>query len=86
MHIKEIQISNPTYHHSLGELSALVSMSSEARDIQLFCNVPLSPEKQKSHSRFVLIREALRQIRRMPEVRTGRERVSFAPRLLRESP
>ena len=79
MHVVDIQISNPTYRQSLGELSAMVSLHGDARDIRLLCQVPAAPEKQEGEGRTALIREALRQLRRMPELRAGRETLSFAP-------
>lgn len=82
MHVTDIQISNPTYRQTLGELSAVVSLSSDARDVQLLCNVPAEQERQQGEGRMALIREALRQISRMPEIRTGRETLSFAPGLV----
>lgn len=82
MHVTDIQISNPTYRQTLGELSAVVSLSSDARDVQLLCNVPAKQERKQGEGRMALIREALRQISRMPEIRTGRETLSFAPGLV----
>ncbi|WP_197918565.1 hypothetical protein [Thiosulfatihalobacter marinus] len=79
MYVTDIQITNPTYRQSLGELSAVVSLHADARDVRLLCNVPTQPEKQEGEGRLALIREALRQIGRMPEIRTGREKLSFAP-------
>ncbi|SFM59853.1 hypothetical protein [Shimia aestuarii] len=79
MYVTDIQISNPTYRQSLGELSAVVSLHADARDVNLLCAVPSAPEKKETEGRLDLIREALRQIRRMPEMRTGREELSFAP-------
>lgn len=81
MHVTDIQISNPTYRQAVGELSAVVSLSSDSRDVQLICAVPAELEHRKSDGRIALIREALRQLRRMPEMRTGREVLSFAPGL-----
>lgn len=81
MHVTDIQISNPTYRHSLGELSAIVSLCSETRDVRLLCAVPAENEDRKSEGRIALVREALRQIRRMPELRAGREVLSFEPGL-----
>ncbi|GAA6180942.1 MULTISPECIES: hypothetical protein [unclassified Shimia] len=76
MHVTEIQISNPTYRQTLGELSAVVSLSGEARDVRVLCNVPA---ETKSNGRLALIRDAIRQLSRMPEIRTGRDQLSFAP-------
>ncbi|WP_270724974.1 hypothetical protein [Shimia sp. Alg240-R146] len=82
MYVTDIQISNPTYRQTLGELSAVVSLSSEERDVQLHCNVPAAEQRREGEGRLALIREALRQISRMPEMRTGREKLSFAPGLM----
>ncbi len=79
MHVTEIQITNPTYRQSLGQLSAVVSLSAESRDVRLFCEVPAAAERREGEGRSALIREALRQIRRMPELRAGLEKLSFAP-------
>ncbi|MBO9473965.1 hypothetical protein J7413_10490 [Shimia sp. R10_1] len=80
----DIQISNPMYRQTLGELSAVVSLSSEARDVRVHCAIPAAEttEPQKGPGRIALIREALRQLRRMPEMRTGHEELSFAPGVL----
>lgn len=84
MHVTDIQISNPMYRQTLGELTAVVSLSSESRDVRVHCAVPAedNTEPQKGAGRLALIREALRQLRRMPEMRTGREELSFAPGVL----
>ncbi|CUH52659.1 hypothetical protein SAMN04488037_11510 [Shimia marina] len=82
MHVTDIQISNPTYRQTLGEFSAMVSLSCDARDVRLLCNVPAEEEQSKGARRLAFIRDALRQLRRMPEIRTGREEVSFAPGIL----
>ncbi|SFL00586.1 hypothetical protein [Shimia haliotis] len=82
MHVTDIQITNPTYRQTLGELTAVVSLSSDARDVQLLCNVPARAERREGEGRLALIHEALRQISRMPEIRTGREELSFAPGLV----
>ena len=79
MYVTDIQISNPTYRQSLGELSAIVSLHASEQDVNLLCAVPSQPEKKTGESRIALIREALRQLSRMPEMRTGREKLSFAP-------
>ncbi|MEP2531512.1 hypothetical protein [Shimia sp.] len=79
MHVTDIQISNPTYRQSLGELSAVVSLSADARDVRVLCNVESQPEEEPTKGRLALIRDALRQLRRMPELRAGREELSFAP-------
>lgn len=81
MHVTDIQITTPTYRQTLGELSAVVSLSSEMRDVRLLCNVPAAVERRAGEGRMALIREALRQISRMPEIRAGREKLSFAPGL-----
>ncbi|TCL00020.1 hypothetical protein BXY66_3728 [Shimia isoporae] len=85
MHVTDIHISNPTYRQTLGELSAVVSLSSELRDVRLLCQVPAAAERREGEGRLALIREALRQISRMPEIRTGREELSFAPGLMPEA-
>ncbi len=79
MHVTEIQISNPTYRQTLGELSAVVSLSSASRAVQVHCAVQSDADKPQKEGRVALVREALRQLRRMPEMRTGRENLSFAP-------
>lgn len=79
MHVTEIQISNPTYRQTLGELSAVVSLSDNTRDVRLHCAVPAQEGEKKTAGRLALIREALRQLRRMPEIRAGQEELSFAP-------
>ena len=79
MHVTEIQISNPMYRQTLGELTAVVSLSDETRDVRMLCAVPAQEDSPKAEGRLALIKDALRQLRRMPEIRTGREQVSFAP-------
>ncbi|MCH2067197.1 hypothetical protein [Shimia sp.] len=79
MHVTEIQISNPTYRQTLGELSAVVSLSDESRDVRLHCAVQAEEDRPKGAGRLALIKEALRQLSRMPEIRAGREELSFAP-------
>ncbi|PSL18382.1 hypothetical protein [Shimia abyssi] len=79
MYVTDIQISNPTYRQTLGELSAVVSLSTDDRDVRMLCAVPSEPEETGRKGRLALIRDALRQLRRMPEHRTGREDISFAP-------
>lgn len=82
MHVTDIQISNPTYRQTLGDLTAVVSFSGDARDVQMLCHAPAESDESQGGSRLALIRDAIRQLRRMPEIRTGREEVSFAPGLL----
>ncbi|KPA20063.1 hypothetical protein shim_40230 [Shimia sp. SK013] len=82
MYVTDIQITNPTYRQTLGELSAVVSLCSSERDVRLLCNVPAAHERREGEGRLALIRDAMRQISRMPEIRAGREELSFAPGLM----
>ena len=78
MHVTKIHVTTPVHQQSPGVWTAIVSISGAFCAVRLRCEVP-AVAAGNGAGRRALIREALRQLRRMPELRTGREGLSFAP-------
>lgn len=76
MYITEIRIDSLPAGQAEDAARAMVAFFSEDAAVSLDCTVVQSrPEKL----RVTLLNEAVRQLKRMPEFRTGTRALSFAP-------
>ncbi|MEC7962405.1 MAG: hypothetical protein VX201_03945 [Pseudomonadota bacterium] len=72
MHITQIEVSD--LNTAKGEARGFVSFHCDQGNVQMHCSIPKEGLK---NPRLALISEALRQLARMPEYRTGRRTFSF---------
>ena len=79
MYITQIEVSQMQNASGQGRVSGFVSIDSDEGHVQMHCAVS---DTAPSMRRDALIAEALRQLRRMPEFRTGRRDLSFAPGIM----
>jgi hypothetical protein len=79
MYVTEIEINEIP---NSGETRGSVSFCSYERQIQVMCEIKEEGLQDKVKRRLAFIREALRQVRRMPEYRNGRSQIDFEPGLL----
>ena len=82
MYITHIEVSRPRGGPAAGRTSGFVSLYSEERHVQVHCAVAGTAGRT---AREALITEALRQLQKMPEYRSGRRELSFAPGILAEN-
>ncbi|MDX1780395.1 MAG: hypothetical protein R3256_03655 [Thalassovita sp.] len=83
MYITHIEVSQLRGIPAAGRTSGFVSLHSEERQVQVHYAVAGIAGRAP---REALITEALRQLRKMPEYRSGRRELSFAPGILAERP
>lgn len=79
MYIKKIEITDVQAIKMSGGYHAHVSMLGDGLQVQMHCAVETAPNIEPRKSKLALIQEAIRQLRRMPEYRTGRKKITFAP-------
>jgi len=79
--VTDIEISQYEYCASSARHTANVSMRTKDRMVTMFCQLIL-PEGQSARARtLALVGEAMRQLRRMPEFRSGQTTLEFAGKL-----
>lgn len=79
MYITQIEVSQMTGPAGIGPATGFVSLQSDQSHVQMHCAVPDTTPVTR---RDALIAEALRQLGRMPEFRSGARKLSFAPEVL----
>ncbi|MBE1285334.1 MAG: hypothetical protein GJ676_18620 [Rhodobacteraceae bacterium] len=83
MVITDIEISHYAYDSHRARHTASVEMKLKDRVVQLFCQLELPENASPSNRAAEFVRDAIRQLRRMPEYRSGAEELRFADHLLR---
>ncbi|MDR9485375.1 MULTISPECIES: hypothetical protein [Sediminimonas] len=78
MYITQINIAESTPSAPGQPWQGLVALFSGNRCVNLSCS---ASEPDPANRRTAFVAEALRQLRRMPEYRTGRRRIDVAPGL-----
>lgn len=87
MFVTEIEISNYAYNPETAQHSANVRMALKNRFINLFCRLDGSNDTDTPCRTHAFVREAMRQIRRMPEFRNGHAQLDLSDDLrVRETP
>lgn len=82
MYVNAIEVTEIPGDASLAR--AHVSFTSYERQIQVMCDLRRPEADSPVKRRIALLREALRQLKRMPEFRAGRASIEFQPGLLPE--
>ena len=82
MYVDAIEITEIPTEETSERARASVAFMSYERQVQIMCDLQEAPEPKKR--RGALIREALRQLRRMPEFRAGRAKLEIRPGLIPE--
>lgn len=87
MYITDIEISHYRFDPHRARHCANVAVSAEGNVVNLYCQIDLPEDEDDVKARAVgFAGEAARQLRRMPEIRSGRTALEFAsglePRLV----
>ncbi len=82
MIVTDIEISHYSYDTERSLHRANVCMTLKDRVVNLACQLRLPADKPQSARMAALVGDAIRQLNRMPEVRSGGARVEFADNLM----
>lgn len=85
MHITKIEVSE-VKPIERDRREGYVLFSALGRKVQVFCEVRDTEARAPGDTKGSLVREAIRQIRRMPEYRAGKSRLTFEPGLIGSDP
>ena len=77
MKILQLNIDGLTYAAEPGVYRAIVLVRTEDSSLSLSSTAPFAPDAPEEQIRTALIRDALRQIRRMPEYRSGQKSIEI---------
>ena len=77
MVVTDIEITNYRYCPRSARHVANVCVTLKDRVVDLLCTIDMPGEEARVTRNAALVTEALRQLRRLPEVRSGREDLSF---------
>lgn len=81
MLITDIAVTHHAFDTDRGEHTANVSLTCADSVVRLICRLPGLEQASTAQCMPMLVRDALRQIRRMPEYRTGEASVRFTRKL-----
>lgn len=81
MLVTDIEISRYNYCARSSRHTACVCITLKNRLITLFCRLDLPPDDPPKRRAAAFVAEATRQLLRMPEYRSGREKLHFASSL-----
>lgn len=84
MYVDAIEITEIPSEETPERARASVAFMSYERQVQVMCDLNEAPEPSSLKRRVALMRDALRQLRRMPEFRAGRSELKFGPGVLLE--
>ncbi len=84
MLVTDIAVSRQSYCPARGIHTANVSLTFSDRIVRLFCNVHAQDDLNETRSVLAFIKDALRQMGRMPEYRSGRDELMLCPNLNRK--
>ena len=85
MLVTDIEISHYSYDSRRARHCANVAMTFRNRVVSLLCQLDMPAEESASNRARAFVQDAIRQLRRMPEFRTGADRLQFADHLMRKS-
>lgn len=79
MYVTSIEVRQLPGTHSIARTTnTLVTFLGKSQNISVNCSMPCDSAKPNSPA---LLADAIRQLRRMPEYRTGHRRLEFCPSL-----
>ena len=78
MLVTDIEIFQYQYCSKSSRHTASVCMTLKDRVVTLFCRLDLPKDESPRTRAAAFVSEATRQLRRMPEFRSGREKLKFA--------
>jgi hypothetical protein len=81
MFVTDIEISHYRYDPYRGRHCANVAFSTEDSTVNLYCQIPADEEEDADTRALGLLGEATRQLRQMPDIRSGRQDLQFAGHL-----
>lgn len=79
MQILDIEMSDHAFDAARGRHSANVGLVFADHFVSIFCSLALPDGTGTKARDFALLNDALRQLRRMPEFRTGRVKLAPLP-------
>lgn len=83
MFVTDIEISHYRYDPYKARHCANVAVSGEGNVVNLYCQIDLPEEQDDARARALgFAGEAARQLRRMPEIRSGQSALEFASGLV----
>ncbi len=81
MLVKDIAISEHVFHDDRDVHAANVTLSFADKVVRLRCHLQGLGPQDMAHCVPGLVKDALRQLRRMPEYRSGQSRIKFTRKL-----
>ena len=81
MLVTDIEISHYRYCADTARHKASVCLTLKDRIITLLCQLDLPGDEPGPSRAVAFVRDALRKLNRMPEIRSGQETVEFAGRM-----
>lgn len=81
MLVSDIAISRQSYCTEREIHSANVCLTLSDTIVRLVCNIKGTPESDPNQTLIAIVRDALRQMSRMPEYRSGRDQLRLCPSL-----
>ncbi|WP_299349609.1 hypothetical protein [uncultured Shimia sp.] len=84
MYVNAIEITEIPSEETPERAQASVAFLSYERQIQVVCDLREAPAAATFKRKVALMRDALRQLKRMPEFRAGRAVLEFQPGILPE--
>lgn len=78
MLVTDIEISRYDYCTELSRHTASVYMSLKSKRISLFCRLGLPRDENPGNRAIAFVVEATRQVLRMPEYRSGSDKLQFS--------
>ncbi|OUS34169.1 hypothetical protein A9Q94_17150 [Rhodobacterales bacterium 56_14_T64] len=84
MLVTNIEITQYHYDSNCARHCANVALSLRDRTVSLFCQINLPREGDAASRRLGFVDEAERQLRRMPEFRSGRQELRLADHLMHD--
>ncbi|WP_425044778.1 hypothetical protein [Primorskyibacter sp. S87] len=82
MLVTDIEITHYTYCAQTGRHSANVCMTLRDQIVTMFCRLDLGLNGDAQGRARAFVADALRQLNRMPEIRSGRDTVNLAEDLV----
>lgn len=82
MLVTNIQISQYAYDRLSAKHQANVKLTVPGKVVSLFCQLDMPHNETVSSRSVAFVGDAIRQLKRMPEIRSGQQKLSFADNLI----
>ena len=78
MLVTNIQISQYAYDRLNAKHQANVKLTLPGKVVSLFCQLDMPLNENANNRTVAFVGDAIRQIKRMPEIRSGQQKLSFS--------